>query len=223
MAAKFQGNQDVYKKYIEQVTVLYHNRQDLRMYLEILLSISAVVVFGIFAIRPTVTTIIGLYGEIKEKRQTIELMDKKIDDLVTAQSVLEQQRVRVATLNQAVPDEPLLEKQVRQIEGIAKKNGVNIVTMGSSDVLVLGKAEKRVTDKNKKDGGADIPYPDAEYFPITVGVEGNFRSVSSFLRDLENMRRPISQQSSSLAAGRGGPGSLILNISGLVSYFNKDE
>ncbi len=220
MAAKYQTNQDVYKKYIEQVTVLYHNRQDVRMYAEILLSMSAIVIFGIFAIKPTVTTITGLYSEIKAKREIISLLNQKIENLVTAQSLLEQQRVRIATLNQAIPDEPLLEKQVRQIEGVAKRNGVDLIGIKIENVALLGAEVKKKSD----DDAIAPPHPDAAFFPITVSVEGSYSTTHSFLRELENMRRPLSQNSTGVSQGKtGSSDALNLTVSGYMAYLKKDE
>ena len=59
----------------------YEDREDIRVFIELLLTLVAVFVFSVFAIRPTLNTIGGLTQEISSKKETIDIMDKKIANI----------------------------------------------------------------------------------------------------------------------------------------------
>lgn len=223
MPAKLQRNSEVYRKYLEQVSVLYSNRQDIRMYTEMLLSLAAVLVFGIFAIRPTVITITQLYSEIQTKKETVITMGQKIDDLVAAQSLWEQQRVRVSILNQTIPDEPLAEKQIRQIEGIAKRNFVNLTGISTENITLIGISDKNA-NRRRQDEKEQLPLVESEHFPLKIVAQGNYSSLVSFLTDLENMRRPMFQGDVSISGSRDEDQQrLTVSLDGTVSYLLDDR
>ncbi len=67
-----------YRSYFLNVLNLYKRKEDLRMFLEIMLSLSAISFFSIFALRPTFLTIATLLKEINAKKGTIITMDTKI-------------------------------------------------------------------------------------------------------------------------------------------------
>src|SRR4030042_1069686 len=62
----------------------YSQRPNLKAYLELFLSLITVVVFGVFAIRPTIITIGKLLKEIKAKEETVVIMNQKIENHKTS-------------------------------------------------------------------------------------------------------------------------------------------
>ena len=70
-----------YKSYFLNVMGRYKERADVKVYLEILLSLATISVFAIFALRPTILTIAGLLKEIETKKETLAKMDEKISNL----------------------------------------------------------------------------------------------------------------------------------------------
>jgi hypothetical protein len=142
-------------------------------------------------------------------------METKKDALVAAQSLLRVQGLQVATLNQAVPNAPILEKQIRQLEGIAKRNQVAIIGISIAEVDLTGSGLVKVDEELVP------PYQDSAFFKISVTVEGSYSTTSSFLRDVERMRRPISPIGVTFSEGSREDGNLNLNIIGLVPYLQK--
>jgi hypothetical protein len=64
-ASQTQGNYELYRKYIESAFRQYQERQDLKTYTDLILTSLAIIIFSLFAIKPTAVTIIKLYKEMK--------------------------------------------------------------------------------------------------------------------------------------------------------------
>jgi len=64
---------------------LFKEREDIRNYVELVLSLISIIIFAVFALRPTILTIIELNKEIKTKEETVKQMDTKIKNLQKAQ------------------------------------------------------------------------------------------------------------------------------------------
>ena len=204
------------QKYIYDIVALYRRRADLRAYLELLLSIATIGVFALMALRPTVLTISNLLTEINTKEETSKQMDQKIQNLQTAQSILSQQKNNIAILASAVPTSPDLASYVRQIEGVAKKDNVSTQDLGSQDVTLVGAPTTPATaaqDQRK-------PLPsDANGVNIVMSVSGDYAGVSSFLADIELLRRPLFFDSVSFTTSQiDNVKSLFLTVSGRAPY-----
>src|SRR5690348_2925170 len=76
-----------YQKYLLDIMTIYKQRGDLQAYLEILLSIVAVGVFAVFAIKPTLVTIGGLITKNQTLQKTSNDLDTKIKNLGIAQTL----------------------------------------------------------------------------------------------------------------------------------------
>ena len=94
-------------RYIIQKTIRdYNEKPALRAYLEIFLTMAAISLFGIFAIRPTIITIGKLLQEIKAKEQTINTMKEKINNLNAARDLYNRESDKIDLVSEAIPKEP---------------------------------------------------------------------------------------------------------------------
>ena len=212
--AEWRTDYSQYRRYFFDIVSLYKRRQDLKAFLEILLSIGTITLFVGLAIRPTVVTISQLLTEIKNKEETIAQMDTKIKNLQIAQSLLTQNVNQIALLETAVPAKPIPEQELRQIEGLAKKSGVSILTLGSGEVALIGEASAAKVAAELK----ALPEK-GKYFTITGSFTGDFSSLLSFLKDLENLRRPIYLDKTTFTSVVTATArQIVLSISGRVVY-----
>ncbi len=202
--------------------LLYKGRQDLKMFLEVLLSLFTVSVFGFFAIRPTSVTIASLITDIKSKQDTISTMDQKIQDLTTAQQNLSQNEALVDILNISIPETPNVDTYLRQIEGISSKNAVTIETAISTDIAIVGDSIELVPDLNSKIALKDLPLG-AKPVKISITVSGNFQNLLNFIKDIETLRRPISIDSVSLGtfSSLSKTNPITMTIDGRLPYLKK--
>jgi len=171
MAASFKG-QD-YQKYLYNIVALYKQRQDLKAYLEILLSIGTIALFVVFAIKPTLITIADLVVKINNQQQTSDALDTKIKNLGIAQTLYNQEAANITLLNSAIPNGSSVPSYVRQVEGAIQKNSVTESSLSIDKVDLLS---------TNSTGSAS--------FNLTTTVSGNYQNLVSFMQDLENLRRP---------------------------------
>lgn len=156
------------------------------MFLEILLSLTTISFFSLFALRPTALTISQLLKDIKMKEGTVAKMEQKIENLETAQLLLENENARLPIINSAVPNSPKPDVFSRQIEALASKNSVTILGISIGETVLLGKP---LTQKVSKEF---TPLPqDSLGMDFTVNAKGSYQNLFTFLKEIENLRLPV--------------------------------
>lgn len=202
------------------LVLLYKNRQDIKMFLEILLSLLTVAGFGIFAIRPTVVTIANLITEIKSKQEIAQLLDTKINNLATAQQLYEQNRDTITLFETSIPNKPTPENYIGQLEAIVSKNSLTLENMSLEDLPLVGSVGAPIekVEEEGKPTPRKIP-SDATEMTISVGVSGTYQDLVAFLKDLESHRRPILIDSTSFdSIVAESDEKIVLTIKGRLAY-----
>ena len=157
------------------------------MFMEIILSLVTISFFSIFALRPTSLTISTLLKEINTKKETVNKMDTKIRNLQTAQKILGQELLRIPILELSVPKFPQPQIFVHQIEGLAVDTQIQILGIRVDETSLKGNLP--VKNQTAK---ADSNFPaDTGSMSFSVSATGNFQSLFSFLKNLENLRSPV--------------------------------
>jgi len=166
----------------------YRERADVRVYLEIILSLITVSVFSIFALRPTLLTIAELIREIQAKKSVVTKIDEKISNLSKAQILLDQKRVEVDILNFSIPKGPDPDIFARQIEGLSIKHNSPLVNMTLNKATILGRQSdnKPQSDETLPEDSNQINFSVSTAIPID-----QYTALGNFISDLENLRRPI--------------------------------
>lgn len=221
MATRWQENYQLYKRYLRNLAATYQKRQDIRSFIELLLSISTIIIFGVFAIKPTLVTIGELNNQIAGKKTTIGLLDAKINALSEAEVVYTQNREAILLLNDAIPSNPVVETYVRQVEGLAGKNGVTILGLSTQNVpLVAGAATpEEVPAPSASDQPVDLFPQNAQSFELELNLSGTFSSLNNFLKDFELLRRPMFIDTLDIRLSQeAGASNLVLSIVGRLSY-----
>jgi Tfp pilus assembly protein PilO len=163
----FLGAKNIYRK--KQVVV----------YTGLALTFFTISFFTLFAIKPTVTTIVGLIKEIQTKKEVDQKLQAKINSLREAQANYSLVKDRLDLIEQALPQEPDLISLLYQIEILAQKNNTAIGSLSFDSSYLLGE---------KSEGPKDTQ-PAATGFSLALG--GNFESLNNFLASFENLRRVI--------------------------------
>lgn len=179
------GWRDQYLRYREfylNIQALYKQRADLRAFLEIILSISTVIIFLIFALKPTALTIISLYNEIQGKQKTVAALDQKINNLVTASGLFAQNQNFIPDVDASVANAPRPDLITQQIQALAVKDSVAVMGIAIGQVTLVGTSvTQQVADQ--------IPLPDnAKEMDISVSIKGDYPNLDSFLKDFGNLR-----------------------------------
>jgi len=207
-----------YREFFLNIVALYKRNQDLRMFLEVLLSLGTVSFFTFFALKPTLVTVAGLYKEIKAKQETVAKMDTKIKNVAAAQTTFNAESARILLAQISVPDLASPETFVRQIEGLAASSSINLSGISIGQLTLAGEAKKVPTSETDI-----VPLPEgAPPLVFSISVNGTYAGLATFLSELENLRRPVKIDNVGFTASQTEEGKkLVLLISGRVPYLGK--
>jgi len=186
MAQTWKRDYTRYKNFFLNVLSIYNSKPNLRVYLELVLTLGTIIMFVIFAIKPTILTIIDINNEIKNKEAIISSLEKKITDLQTASSILQKEESNLILIDQGVPSSPELETLITQIESLANTNSLKISGISSSDLLLKG-----VFEKVKKTNDLEPLPDDSNELSISIAVTGSYSDLVNFIKSVENLRRPL--------------------------------
>lgn len=221
MAPNLEINTRIYRKYIAEANKLYNEREDVRTFTELLLSLFTIIIFGIFAIRPTLVTISKLTKELEDKKQLVATLNLKIDHLGTAQELLAKNRNKISTLDLAIPTQPVIQSYVRQLQGVALNNNLNIVGMNFGTAPLVDKSLGLPPGTNKVPITKPIEFGEQD-IDFSISVSGEFNSLADFVSQIENLRRPFGHIQTSIDLSQSVEGDkIVLTIKGIVPYIQK--
>lgn len=204
-----------YKEFFLNIVRVYNTKPDLKIYLELVLSLITVSVFAFFAIKPTVITIIDLNKEIAEKERVSSELKKKLSNLQTADFTMQNEIQRLVFVDQAIPPKASPEILIKQLESLATSKSLKIMNIAISDTIIVGKSDEV---KKLKD---EIKFSDnTTSLPLIISVSGDYTNLRDFLTDIENLRRPIKINSLSITSNVSeNQKTLVLTIAGVTPYY----
>lgn len=187
-----QTNKLLYKRYFYNLMLFYKNRQDVKMFLEILLSLTTVCIFIIFAIRPTLVTIAKLTTDISSKQQIVAQMDQKIRNLSEAQNVYNLNRETIDLLDISIPNRATVQSYIRQAEALSRQQNVNLESLNLNNIVLAGNESVVVQEVIDEEEALKNAFPEgASEVKMVISVSGNFSSLLSFLKQIEQTIRPL--------------------------------
>lgn len=224
MAIGWRNDYTRYRRFFLNIVDNYRSKPDGKAFLEIGFSLVAVTIFSAFAIRPTIITIIDLHREIAAKRQILETMETKINNLNIARSVYENQRENIALLDTAVPSDPSVDQLTRQIEGLTQKHSTALSSFTVGNVVLLGSDQETVEGEQVEQIEQSVnPLPQsAESVPFAISVRNVYETVRNFFTDAENLRRPAKIDTIRLETSQEDD-TIILFINGRSPYLENEQ
>jgi hypothetical protein len=212
MAATWKKNYSRYRSFIVSNLSHYRQRNDLRAYLELFLSLATIAIFSVFALRPTLITIAKLVNEIDVNQETIDTMNIKITNLKKAQSLYNQHKNNIDILNSSIPSDPQPDIFVRQVEGIADQAEVVTTSMSLDEAPLLSST----TIGQKED--SNFPEGINEY-NYNIHAVSNYPQLFNLLQLFETIRRLSVIKSVNIQPIKTDLGELIgISINGKVPF-----
>lgn len=175
-----------YRGYFQNAITTAQKKQDVKMFLEILLTLSAIIIFVSLALRPTLITISELYKDIDSKEELVAQMDLKLNNLRQARTLLDQEARRIALLDTAVPIQPDPDKFAVQIEGASAYNQTQLMGLSIDELVLLGDEKKRSRSQQEN----SLPQG-ANSLVFSFNNQGGYSNLQNLISYLENLRRPI--------------------------------
>jgi len=180
----------------------------------VIMTLLLMIVMVVTALKPTLTTIADLWGQIEQRRDTIKKLDLKITDMQTVSGILSKQQGNFELLNEALPGGPEWETLAGYLEDSASNSGAKIISMSWGVIPVSGNIPVK-TDEPVKNNATSIPEgTKAITFKIVCG--GEYPQIREMARRIENLRRLSIITGFSI--GRNQEGLLTTTIDGVAVY-----
>lgn len=182
MALGWKGSYSRYRGFFLNIAALYKKSAELRAFLEIILSLSTVIIFSLFALKPTVVTIIDLLQQIKAKEATLSGLTQKVEDLQKASGLIQQNQAFIPNINLAVFTLPKPNIYAEQVLGLSAKDSVDILGFSIDQITLVGTPTAKGVSELK-------PLPgDAKEMSFSLSIRGAYSNLAAFIKDFESLR-----------------------------------
>ncbi len=176
----------------------------IKTYGSTIFSLSVIIVFIIFAIKPTVETILVLQKEVENFTQVLEKVSEKANNLSLGKQNYEKLDPTIKSRIEAgIPDGVQVKTVIQNLETLAKNHEASISALQFQPVGLEVKAQ------NQPGFLAEISF--------TFNVEGKYQDLLLLLEDLKRSSRLISIENLSLSRLTENTG-LIMSITGKAYY-----
>ncbi|HUD19461.1 MAG TPA: type 4a pilus biogenesis protein PilO [Patescibacteria group bacterium] len=175
-----------YRKYYQSIEPIF-TKPSSRGYTTVIFSFLAVSLFGWYAIRPTIQTILYLRREIADKTELNKEMEDKISALIEAQAYYQQIEPLLPVVDQALPPQPDAVPFFIQLRNVASASGVLLSTIQTPTIPLVSNSLQK--------GQATSPPASQPAYIVTIQVRGLYDGVKSFLTNVNNLRRVVTVDS----------------------------
>ncbi len=189
--------------YIYKNLIPLFKKEETQNYTTLILTLITLSFFAIFAINPTITTIVHLQKQLTDSQFVEQKLQEKITNLTKLQLQYELLKNDIPIVLDALPQMPKAPLLTAQIQGVAGKSNVSITQLQLFQVELT---------KNETKSGSYNSYA------FSLGVEGTKDNLLQFLSTLINFQRIATIDSISMGKTKD-PTLLQLSIRG-QTYFN---
>ena len=142
-------------------------------------SIAFAIILVVFALRPTLVTVAGLWKEINIEKTTIIALDRKVKLLQTAKQNYDRISSQLYLLDRAIPKTVEVESMAKELEVLAAENSLNTLEFRGEKFWLLSPPPAVNTPVNIS--GIDI----------NISVGGQEAGIRSFAGNLEKLGRMV--------------------------------
>lgn len=170
----------------------------------IVLTLVAVIFFGLFALSPTLSTIAQLQKELSDDQAVDQALQTKINNLSTLQDKYAQIEQDIPVVLSAIPQKPDVPLVMAQVQALMNKYNLTLTTFQTNQVV------------------ADTNLPPKKFYSynFNFSADGNYSDISSFLSDVTNFQRILTVDSLTVTKKSDIGNSLQVSIRGTV-YFKQ--
>ena len=196
--------------------------QDLRRYyrmpavqvsLTLVLSVFLMSIFVVFALRPTILSIVNLKKTISESKKVLQQLETKVNFLQKASNQLETLRPVIPNINNSIPNNGAMYSPVTLArDELAYQVGVIVESESLGPTLLYSRILSPFTpNKNQK----------VVELSFNLRVSGGYSEVADFLNLMMKMERIVLVDNVTIAKQAGAKNStasVTMNVSGLAFY-----
>jgi len=159
------------------------------------MTLFSLVIFGAFAIRPSIVTISRLQQEVKKAEEAKTFLDQKIQDLSQAQINYQLALEDIRLVDQALPPEPAVPAILETLALTAGKNNITL------EATTFGDVSKETKPQT---------------LPLTIKAAGEFPDLKNFISELENGIRQMDVKEVKITLGEEN---LVAEIESVVYFY----
>jgi Tfp pilus assembly protein PilO len=160
--------------------------------------------FGIFAIRPTVTTIVRLRREIRDQRSVETALSEKITALSSLDQLYRQIEGDLPVVETVLPSQPQINGLLILIERIATENNLRILSVQFQPVDLIPSSSEEKTFRTTP-------------ISFTVTFVGSYPDLISSLANFHSTNRLLTVETIEIGKHREGE-ELLLSLNGRGYY-----
>ncbi len=195
---------DEYAKYFDLVPDFKSEKA--QKYTTIILTLTASIILGLFAVSPTISTIANLQRQLEDDKFVEQRLQEKINNLSLLQQKYDSLQKDLPLVFAAIPKGSEIPSLLAQIQGLGKESNVTLDSFQAFKVLV------------SKDATLNKKYSS---FDFGLKIHGDYQSIIAFIDRLSNFQRIITINSVSIAKSTENNNiSLQLNIRGSAYFKN---
>lgn len=197
----------------------------IRGYFSLAASFFLISILLVFALSPTINTIVRLRKTMAEYREVLGALEQKIAALVAAREKYQKFKAEIPVLLSALPDTVSAETVIGEVVDTATASGVAITGLSfgnfplSMELAATAAPPERFGAGGKKDT-RDVFSLGMPTIGFNLTVSGQGQAIHNYLARLENLPRII--RITSLTMGKTDGGEEAANIDGMA-YFKKDS
>lgn len=167
-----------YKRYYQSLEPVLEKPKT-RLYSTIIFFFMVISLFGWYAIRPTVNTILYLRREIADKTEVNKKMDDKINALIQAQTAYEAIQDKLPILDEAISTKPNVFPYIIRLRELAAETGATISATQVSSSPITSEQQ----NQQKKPGNKPST------INVTLTISGPYVNVKQLLSEITTLRR----------------------------------
>ena len=190
--------QSFYEKPIAQVSM------------QLIATITLVVFFAIFAIRPTILTMTQLTKDIEEKKAANQILAQKIAALSTLSGVYATIQPDMPNLQMALPESSDFDGALRRVEKLASERQIII-------------SQFHIDQVPKDISQAPASSADNNAFMFSFLAKGTYIQLKQFFNDIEHADRFMRLNNVSFSSSQTNEGEIILSGSLYVYYYGAPQ
>lgn len=188
-------------KYLPTLPYLTPERS--KKFFGIILTLCALSFFGLFAIKPTVSTILKLQKELADSQFVFNQLEIKIKNLTELRKQYFNLQADIPIVTSAITIQPDAHLLFAQIQSIAQTSNIAIKKLQNSEVEIF-KNNKNVNENYSS-------------YSFTVAGSGSFENILKFVQTLTDMERTINIDTFSISAAQENE-SLGFDIQGIAFF-----
>lgn len=182
-----------YSRYYTFIKPVIKNKQ-VQTYSPLVFSLISIMVFGLFAIKPTVSTILALQKSIKQEQDILDQLTKK--EYAISQGTNNFNKIPPTTLakiDTLLPNRTAITDLTNDLVTIANANQASMSALQFQPINLVGQPQTLSA------------HPSQEEILFTINIQGDYPKITKLINDLNNSDRMIVIDSVNLTQGSDNP------------------